>query len=130
MSSEENWVDVAISMLLRIGVLLSVAVIAIGLVLTFVHHPEYISSHTSLGELTATGAQYPNHLLGVFEGVREGRGQAIVMAGLLLLIATPIARVALSIVVFIVERDRLYTAITAAVLVILLVGFAVGLEGG
>ena len=128
--SDENWVDVAISMLLRIGVLLSVIVIAIGIVITFVHHPEYMSSHASLGQLTATGAHYPNHLLGVIDGVRNGSGQAIVMAGLLLLIATPIARVALSIVAFIIERDRLYTAITTAVLLILLVGFAVGLEAG
>jgi uncharacterized membrane protein len=127
--SEDKWVDVAISMLLRIGVLLSIAVIAIGIVVTFVHHPEYTSSHTSLGQLTATGGQYPNHLLGVIDGARNGSGQAIVMAGLLLLIATPIARVALSIVAFIIERDRLYTAITAAVLLILLIGFAVGLEG-
>ena len=122
--------DLAISVLLRVGVILSVAVIATGLGITFAHHPEYMSSHTSLGQLTATGAQYPNHLLGVIDGVRLGQGQAIVMAGLLLLIATPIARVALSIVAFIIERDRLYTAITAAVLVILLVGFAIGLEGG
>ena len=129
MSNDESWVDVAISMLLRIGVFLSVAVIAIGIVITFAHHPEYMSSHTSLGQLTATSGQYPNHLIGVIEGVREGKGQAIVMAGLLLLIATPIARVALSIVAFIIERDRLYTMITAAVLLILLIGFVVGLEG-
>ena len=123
--SDENWVDVAISMLLRIGVLLSVAVIATGLVMTLQQ-----TSAETLQQLTAAGVQYPSHLLGVIDGVRHGSGQAIVMAGLLLLIATPIARVALSIVVFIIERDRLYTAITAAVLVILLVGFAVGMEGG
>jgi len=123
-------VDLAISVLLRVGVVLSVAIIATGLIITFVHHPDYISSPGSLGQLTASGGQYPNHLLGVIDGVRSGSGQAIVMAGLLLLIATPIARVALSIIAFIIERDRLYTAITAAVLVILLIGFVVGLEGG
>lgn len=127
MSSHE-WVDTAIATLLRVGVILSVTVIAFGLVMTFIHHPEYISSAKSLQELTAARAQYPNHLLAVLDGVRQLHGQAIVMAGLLLLIATPIARVALSIIAFIVERDRLYTAITAAVLLILLVGFAIGLE--
>jgi len=125
----KEWVDTAISTLLRVGVISSVTVIAIGLVMTFVHHPEYVTSAQSLHELTEARAQYPNHVLGVIDGVRELRGQAIVMAGLLLLIATPIARVALSIVAFIIERDRLYTAITAAVLVILLVGFAIGLQG-
>ena len=126
---KREWVDTAISTLLRVGVILSVTVIAIGLLMTFIHHPEYVSSPESLHQLTEARGQYPNHLIGVIEGVRQLRGQAIVMAGLLLLIATPIARVALSIVAFIIERDHLYTAITATVLVILLVGFAIGLEG-
>ena len=117
--------DLAISVLLRVGVVLSVAIIATGLVITLNQ-----TSAETVQQLTAAGVQYPNHLMGVIDGVRHGQGEAIVMAGLLVLIATPIARVALSIVAFIIERDRLYTAITAAVLVILLVGFAVGLEGG
>jgi uncharacterized membrane protein len=125
-----GWVDTAISTLLRVGVILSVTIIAVGLVLTFVHHPQYVSSPASLAELTAARAMYPNTIMSVIDGVRNARGQAIVMAGLLLLIATPIARVALSIVVFIIERDNLYTAITAAVLLILLIGFAIGLEAG
>ena len=49
------------------------------------------------------------------------------MAGLLVLIATPVARVVLSVVIFIKVRDRLYAAITSAVLMILLFSFAVGL---
>jgi uncharacterized membrane protein len=125
-----DWVDTAISTLLRVGVILSVTIIALGLALTFMHHPEYISSPASLAELTAARGTYPNTLMSVIDGVRHARGQAIVMAGLLLLIATPIARVALSIVVFIIEHDKLYTAITAAVLLILLIGFAIGLEAG
>ena len=40
--------------------------------------------------------------------------------GLLTLLATPVARVAASVVGFALERDRLYTAITLAVLLILL----------
>ncbi len=51
------------------------------------------------------------------------------MAGLLLLVATPVARVALSIVIFIIERDRLYVLITAAVLLILVVAFVTGAAG-
>ena len=125
-----EWVDTAISTLLRVGVILSVTVIALGLVIAFVHHPEYVSSPASLTELTAARGHYPNTIAGVVDDVRRFRGQAIVMAGLLLLIATPIARVALSIAVFIIEHDHLYTAITAAVLLILLIGFAIGLEGG
>lgn len=45
---------------------------------------------------------------------------AITQLGLLVLLATPVARVAASVVGFALEGDRLYTAITAAVLLILL----------
>lgn len=127
---EPRWADVAIAWVLRGGVLLSVGVIALGAVITFVHHPEYFRSRPELGALTAPGANFPNSAGAVIAGVKAVRGQAIVMAGLLLLIATPVARVALSIVVFIVERDPLYAAMTAAVLVILLISFALGRAGG
>ena len=51
------------------------------------------------------------------------------MLGLLLLIATPVARVAFSIVAFALEGDRLYVAITAVVLALLVLSFAVGAAG-
>jgi uncharacterized membrane protein len=120
------WIDGAITMLLRTGVILSVLIIAAGLVITFVDHPDYLSSRPALGELTSPGTHFPNTIGEVASGVRRGSGEAITMAGLLVLIITPVARVALSIVIFIIERDRLYTAITAAVFVILMIAFAVG----
>jgi uncharacterized membrane protein len=48
------------------------------------------------------------------------RPLAIAQLGLLTLVATPVARVATSFLGFVVERDRLYAAITLAVLLILL----------
>jgi uncharacterized membrane protein len=45
---------------------------------------------------------------------------AISQLGLLALLATPVTRVAASVVGFALERDRLYTAITLAVLAVLL----------
>lgn len=127
---EPRWVDVAISWLLRGGVLISIAVVTFGIAMTFLHHPEYFRSRPALGELTQGAMHYPSSIGAVVDGVRTARGQAIVMAGLLLLIATPVARVAFSIVVFIIERDRLYVVITAAVLIVLLVSFAIGRAGG
>ena len=46
--------------------------------------------------------------------------EAVILVGLLLLIATPVARVIFSLVAFALEKDRVYVAITAAVLAILL----------
>ena len=50
---------------------------------------------------------------------------AISQLGLLVLLATPVTRVAASLVGFALERDRLYAAITLAVLLVLLVSIFV-----
>jgi uncharacterized membrane protein len=50
--------------------------------------------------------------------------RASIQFGLLLLIATPIARVAFSLVGFAMERDRTYVVITAIVLAILIFALA------
>jgi uncharacterized membrane protein len=123
---EPPWVDTAISNLLRAGVVISMVVVITGLVFTFIHHPQYVRSKSALGRLTDAGAVYPHRLRDVAAQIGEGRGQAIVMLGLLMLIATPVARVAFSIIAFAFERDRLYVTITTTVLVLLLVSFAIG----
>jgi uncharacterized membrane protein len=124
--NEPQWVDTAISNLLRGGVLLSIGVVILGLTFTFVHHPEYISSKTDLGQLTSPTGVYPHTIRDVAAQTAAQHGQAIVMLGLLLLIATPIARVAFSIVAFIVERDRVYVAITMVVLALLILSLVFG----
>jgi uncharacterized membrane protein len=59
-------------------------------------------------------------LEGVLRDVIALRGKGIIQLGLLVLIATPVARVAFSIFTFLEERDRLYAVIAAIVLLILL----------
>jgi uncharacterized membrane protein len=123
---EPQWVDTAISNLLRTGVVVSMVVVITGLAITFIHHPQYVRSKTALGQLTDAGTVYPHRVRDVFAQIGAGRGQAIVMLGLLMLIATPVARVALSIIAFAVERDRLYVVITSIVLLLLLISFVIG----
>jgi hypothetical protein len=53
----------------------------------------------------------------------------VVCFGLLMLIATPILRVAVSIVVFVVQRDWEFVAVTAFVLAVLLASFFLGKSG-
>lgn len=111
-----TWPEVMIGRVLRAGVILSICVVIAGMAITFVKSPESFSPQPGV-------RSFPKTIGEVVAGVRSGSGEAIVMLGLLILIATPVARVALSIVLFIVERDRLYVMITTAVLLILLVGF-------
>ncbi|CAN0468679.1 unnamed protein product, partial [Phaeothamnion confervicola] len=48
---------------------------------------------------------------------------AIIQAGLLILLLTPVTRVALTLLLFLRDRDRIFAIITAVVLTILLLGF-------
>ena len=67
----------------------------------------------------------PTDIGALAEGLRNLRPQAIAQLGLLTLILTPMARVAASLVLFAVERDRTYVVVSMIVLVILLTGLLV-----
>jgi uncharacterized membrane protein len=56
-------------------------------------------------------------------GLTTGDPATIIQLGVLLLIATPVARVAFALVAFAIERDRLYVAVSATVLAVLLFSF-------
>jgi len=118
--------ELVISQTLRLGVALSLAIIALGLCLTFVRHPDYAFSHRALPRLTSIGATFPHTLSGLAFGLKTLRGQSVVVLGLLLLIATPVMRVAVSIVAFAQQRDRIFVAITSTVLALLLFSFYLG----
>jgi uncharacterized membrane protein len=123
-------VELLISTLLRVGVGASLAVIAAGVLLSFLHHPDYVSSAAELQRLTRPGAAFPHTLPEVAAGLHEFRGRAVVMVGLLLLIATPVLRVAVSILIFVYERDWVFVLITSVVLMVLLASFLLGKAGG
>ena len=67
----------------------------------------------------------PTDFSGVVGGLAAGRPVAIAQLGLLVLVATPVIRVGVSLIAFVVERDRLYVAITATVLGLLLLSLFV-----
>ncbi|MBI5547093.1 MAG: DUF1634 domain-containing protein [Deltaproteobacteria bacterium] len=80
------------ALVLRTGVAASSTLILIGLAITFLRHPEYRTSTDALAALLAPGAsRAPFALLG---GLSSLRGQGFVLAGIILLVATPIVRVA------------------------------------
>lgn len=126
LSRAEAWIAIT----LRAGVLVSLALVALGTAVTFTHHPQYISAATELDKLPRPGAAFPKSLADVTAGLADWRGRAIVVTGLLILIATPVLRVAISVLVFIEERDYTFALITGTVFVILLISFALGKVGG
>ena len=121
--------EIAISWILRVGVMLSLAVVVVGTVLSFVHHPNYVSSKVALERVTGNSATFPHSLEDVWGGVKQARGSAIVLGGLFLLIATPVMRVAVSIVAFAIERDWIFVVVTSTVLGLLMLSFLLGRAG-
>ncbi len=121
-------VELAISLVLRVGVTVSVAVIAAGLALMFVHHPEYghLSGPFSYHRLTSNSAQFPHTFTQLGAYLEAGKGRGVVVVGILLLILTPVLRVAVSVVSYLYERDRAMTLVTLFVLAALVGSFFLG----
>ena len=60
---------------------------------------------------------------GIVSGAMHMDARSLIGFGILLLIATPICRVIFGVVGFALLRDKLYTAVSAVVLIILLYSF-------
>jgi|SRR5579864_2043169 len=120
MLTGKSWTDQKIEdvvgNLLRAGVFLSAMVVLLGASVYLVRHgrsrPDYHIFHGEPADLRSLG--------GILHDAVALRGRGIIQLGLLLLIATPIARVAFSVFGFAAERDHMYVIFTLIVLVILL----------
>ncbi len=93
------------------GVIVSAAVIVLGLLLELLQPNKFASQKLQL---------FPQTFEQVWAGLLVLRPQAVITLGLLLLIATPMVRVAVSVVAFVVERDQKFVVITLVVLFMLL----------
>lgn len=116
----EREVELLLGRLLQVGVGIAGFVVLAGGVLYLIRHgggrPHY---GTFVGEPVELRS-----LPGIFGAATAMRARGIIQFGLLLLIATPVARVAFSLFAFLRERDRAYALITAFVLVLLLLSLA------
>ena len=120
MTATKVWTDKKIEdivgNLLRAGVLLSALVVILGAAVYLVRHgssrPDYRIFHGEPVELRG--------LKGILTQAADLRGRGMIQLGLLLLVATPVARVAFSVWGFAEERDWMYVTFTLIVLIILL----------
>jgi uncharacterized membrane protein len=113
--TDEN-LEIAIGRMLQTGVLLAAAVVFVGGVLYLFHasgpRPDYSHFH---------GIEEPlRHPGSIWHGMLHGDAESVIQFGLLLLIATPVARVILAGLGFLVERDQLYFWVSITVLAVLL----------
>jgi len=112
----DHRVEVIIGNLLRAGVSLAALVVLAGAVIYLARHGRTAADYRLFrGEPTDLRT-----IGGIWHDAVALQGRGIIQLGLLLLIATPVARVAFSIFGFAEERDWLYVGVTILVLAILL----------
>src|SRR5262249_10091622 len=108
--------DQFIGNLLRAGVIIAATVAVVGGVL-------YLAQHALVPADFREFRGEPSDLRsvrGIFDGAAALRSLSVIQLGLVLLIATPVARVAFALVAFALQRDRVYVVVTTIVLALLL----------
>ncbi|AXY74045.1 DUF1634 domain-containing protein [Paraflavitalea soli] len=114
--SDKN-IESIMGSLLRYGVLIAALIVAAGASIYLWQHgagrPAY---HVFEGE-----PKRLTQIAAIWKNAMEGRGRALIQLGILVLIATPIARVLFSVVGFVLEKDLLYTFITLFVLAVIII---------
>lgn len=127
MPNPNRWSDDKVETLM--GRLLIAGVLAAALIVLcggarylYVHGaglPHYRVFHGSPSDLRT--------LDGILRDATARRGEGLIQLGILLLVATPIARVAFSIFAFLRQRDFLYVGLTLLVFALLMYSFVGGL---
>ncbi|MEO6804444.1 MAG: DUF1634 domain-containing protein [Granulicella sp.] len=117
-SEDDRRMETLMGRLLQIGVLVASAFVLLGGIL-------YLREH--LGTVVGYGlfkSQPPElrHAKTLLTALAHLRPEAIIQLGVLMLIATPIARVIFAAFAFALERDRLYLVISLVVLGVLVFG--------
>jgi uncharacterized membrane protein len=107
--------ELIISKALTIGVLLSAAIMLLGLVMFLI-----------TGNSGYAGNIYPTNPLLIFKGAAALKPYAVILTGLFILILTPVMRVGVSVIAFLKEKDYTYVIITALVFTILIISFLIG----
>jgi uncharacterized membrane protein len=114
-----------VAALLRAGVIVSGSVVAAGGIYFLVRHGGEATDYHVFKVQNADVRLVP----AIVHGALGGKASSLIQTGILLLIATPIARVAVSLVGFALERDRKYVVITLIVLTVLLYSLISGAAG-
>ncbi len=114
--------EARIGQILRLGMLVAAVLLILGLGLFFLRG--ITEGAPSLPELLRPGA--PEGLPALVHGLLRADPLAVLRMGVLVLILTPMVRVAVTLVLFVAEGDWIFVVLTAIVFGILLLGFLSG----
>lgn len=130
--SKEFWneqdVEQYIGKLLRYGVILACTITTFGGIIYIIQSKGRIPDYSSVpsGQTFTGVAQYLREFKSIIPRVLDFDGAAIIQLGVIVLIATPIIRVAFSAISFLIEKDYLYVVITLIVLGIIIANMFLG----
>jgi uncharacterized membrane protein len=112
---DDQRLETIIGRLLQTGVLLAAVVVAAGGVLYLWGHHADAANYRHF----AAGGPAIQTLPGIMQAAAHLKGEGLIQLGLVLLILTPVARVGMAVVGFLLEKDRLYAVVSLIVLLIL-----------
>jgi uncharacterized membrane protein len=112
----DDQMDRVIGNLLRFGLLISAAIVLIGAAIFLARHGGEKASYS----IFRGAPRNYREIKSILAETVQFHGRGFIMVGLILLIATPVARVAFSVLAFLRKRDYVFSAVTIFVLSILL----------
>jgi len=126
----EKDVELYIGKLLRYGVILSCIITIFGGIIYLYQHQGIVPDYSPIpsDEPFPGVASYLRELNTILPRILDLDGAAIIQLGVIVLIATPVIRVAFSAIAFLIEKDYMYVTITLIVLAIILLNMIFGLH--
>ncbi|MDR2953689.1 MAG: DUF1634 domain-containing protein [Prevotella sp.] len=127
----EKDMNLLIGKLLRYGVFLACGITLFGGIIYLYQHQGASMEHyksTPDGQPFPGAEYYLRELSTIIPRVFSFDGAAIIQLGVCVLIATPILRVAFSVIAFLIEKDYMYVVITLIVLIIIIANMLLGLH--
>lgn len=117
---DDRRLEIIIGNLLRAGVMLAAAIVLAGAGLYLAQHHGQRVNYRAFVAGPASIRTVP----AIARSAAHLNSEGLMQFGLLLLIATPVARVLMAVVGFALERDRLYVVVSVIVLIVLLASLA------
>lgn len=125
-------IDLIIGKLLRYGCYTACLIALLGGVMYMLQGGKQMSDYLSLEDSVADSfsgvALYLRELNTILPAILRLDGAAVIQLGVIVLIATPILRIAFSVFAFLLEKDYLYVGITLVVLSIIIANMIFGLH--